>query len=322
MSDARRPLPDFLVVGAPKAGSTALHDALATHPQLYASPVKEPKFFLTGGVRPDGRHHRGPGDAHSAREWVWRRGDYERLFAPAPAGALRFESTPFYLWDRDSHLRIARDLPQVRLIAVIRDPIDRAFSNWTHLRADGLEPEADFEAACRAEPRRAAAGWAPFWRYLELGRYGEQFEHLFTQLPRERVCVIRYRQLVDAPAETLDGLCRFLGVDTGQVTVVPASNVGRWSGGGPANEALRRAIRGGSHLGAHLPPRTWRAIEGRLQAVLQRGGHARPRLEPAVRTRLAAEFTADNALLSRLLDADYSDWLAATGRGMYTVRRS
>src|SRR3954454_8944778 len=100
-------LPDFLIIGAPKAGSTALHDALAAHPQLYASPVKEPKHFLTEGRPPDHAGHRGPGDAHSAREWVWRREHYARLFAAAPPGALRFESTPFYLWSRESHARIA-----------------------------------------------------------------------------------------------------------------------------------------------------------------------------------------------------------------------
>jgi len=91
MAGARPSRPDFLIIGAPKAGSTALHDALASHPQLYASPVKEPKYFLTGDRRPDRATHRGPGDAHSAREWVWRRAEYERLFAAAPAGSLRYE---------------------------------------------------------------------------------------------------------------------------------------------------------------------------------------------------------------------------------------
>src|SRR3954449_3841528 len=86
-------LPDFLVIGAPKAGSTALHDALARHPQLYASPVKEPKYFLTGDRPPDPARQRGPGDPPRARELVWRPRDYEGLFAPAPPGSLRFEST-------------------------------------------------------------------------------------------------------------------------------------------------------------------------------------------------------------------------------------
>src|SRR5919198_2327820 len=100
-------VPDFLIIGAPKAGSTALHDALAGHPQLFASPVKEPKYFLTGGTRPPRAEHRGPGDAHSAREWIWRRDRYEQLFDAAPPDTLRFESTPFYLWQRASHARIA-----------------------------------------------------------------------------------------------------------------------------------------------------------------------------------------------------------------------
>ncbi len=66
-------LPDFLVIGAPKAGSTALHAALVQHPQLFLSTPKEPKFFLTGGRPPARSAQRGPGDAHSAREWIWRR---------------------------------------------------------------------------------------------------------------------------------------------------------------------------------------------------------------------------------------------------------
>lgn len=60
-------------------------------------------------------------------------------------------------------------MPDARLVAIVRDPVDRAYSNWAHLWCDGLEPEADFRAAREAEPARAASGWAPFWRYLELG---------------------------------------------------------------------------------------------------------------------------------------------------------
>ncbi|HWC38002.1 MAG TPA: hypothetical protein VG476_05715, partial [Acidimicrobiales bacterium] len=76
-------MPDFLIIGAPKAGSTALHAALAEHPQLYLSPVKEPKFFMCDG-RPVSQ--RGPGDAHSVREWIWRRDRYEGLFRSAAPG--------------------------------------------------------------------------------------------------------------------------------------------------------------------------------------------------------------------------------------------
>ena len=96
-------LPDFFVAGAPKAGTTAVHAALARHPSLYMSAVKEPKFFLTDGPPPT---RGGPGDVQTYREHVWRRDQYEALFDPAPPGTLRGESTPFYLYNRDAQRRI------------------------------------------------------------------------------------------------------------------------------------------------------------------------------------------------------------------------
>ena len=123
-------LPQFVIAGAPKAGTTALHAALATHPDLYLSPVKEPKYYLTDGRPPPRSGQRGPGDAHSAREWMWRQDDYHGLFARAPAGAVRGESTPFYLYDRSAQVRLVADVPGIKVIVVVRDPVDRALSNW------------------------------------------------------------------------------------------------------------------------------------------------------------------------------------------------
>jgi len=218
-------IPDFLIIGSPKAGSTALHVALARHPDLFLSDPKEPKFFMCDRAKPDPAQQRGPGDAHSAQEWVWDPARYEALFAAAPATALRGESTPFYLWDKASHRRIHALIPDVKMIAVIRDPIDRAYSNWGHLWCDGLEPESDFFRACELEPERIKAGYAPFWRYLETGLYGQQLEHLFGIFSKEQIFVLRYRQLIDNTAAILDEICAFLGVRTGQVSTIPRSNV-------------------------------------------------------------------------------------------------
>jgi hypothetical protein len=151
----RLALPDFLVIGAPKAGTTALHAALARHPDLYMSPVKEPKFFLTDGPPPN---RGGPGDVQTYREHIWRREDYEALFSAAQAGALRGESTPFYLYDRGAQRRIRALIPQAKLIVLVRDPVERAHSNWTHLWSAGREPVGDFVRACAEEDRRVAAG--------------------------------------------------------------------------------------------------------------------------------------------------------------------
>ena len=233
-------LPDFLLVGAPKCGTSALHAALARHPGLFLSTPKEPKFFLTDGPPP--RAGGGPGDVPTWGEHVWRRDAYEALFAAAPPGALCGESTVFYLYDRPAQRRIRDLLPDVRLIAVLRDPVERAHSNWAHLRGAGLEPEADFGAALALEPTRIAAGWAHFWHYVAQGRYGEQLEHLYGLFPREQVLLVRYRELRDAPVETADRVCRFLGVDTGVLTGVPRAHVrpdvaGRTAGPSAAERA-------------------------------------------------------------------------------------
>jgi Sulfotransferase family len=312
-------MPDFLIIGAPKAGSTALHAALAQHPGLFLSPVKEPKFFMCDGPPAPPA---GPGDAHSVKEWIWRRGDYEALFADAPAGALRGESTPFYLWDREAQARIRTALPEARLIAILRDPVDRAYSNWTHLWCDGLEPVDDFVSACLLEERRVAKGWAPFWRYLELGRYGEQLRDLCTRFPREQVHVLRYRDLVDEPARTLDRICAFLGVDPGLVTSAPSENVSSWVAPTAVNRALQGLCRSGASAGRHLPPAVWRAASAPLLAVLRRGEAQRPKLDPADRERLLTFFVDDVRLLEELTGESYAQWLLAEDRGAYSVRRS
>ena len=192
-------LPDFLLLGAPKCGTSALHAALARHPGLDLSDPKEPKYFLTADAPPPTAGG-GPGDVATWAEHVWHRADYEALFAKAPAEALCGESTVFYLYDTDAQRRIRETLPHARLIAVLRDPVERAHSNWMHLRGAGLEPEADFRCALGREVRRAAAGWAHFWHNAAQGRYGEQLDHLYGLFPREQVLLLRYRELRDDPA--------------------------------------------------------------------------------------------------------------------------
>jgi hypothetical protein len=298
-------LPDFLVIGAPKAGTTALHAALARHPALYMSPIKEPKFFLSDGPPPA---RGGPGDALTYREHVWRREDYEALFHAAPAGMLRGESTPLYMYDRDAMRRIRDLIPGAKLIAVLRDPVERAHSNWTHLWSAGLEPIGDFVQACGEEQRRIGGGWASFWHYTGLGLYGEQLEHLFTLFPREQVLIFRYRQVVDSPAGTVDRICDFLGVEKGVVTEIPRQNVTAHPEATLAHRAAARAMRAGAAAGRYLPGPAAEAVTERLERFLQRSSRERQPLSWQQRQELIPRFEADLELLERILGEDFSDW--------------
>ena len=300
-------LPDFLVIGAPKAGTTALHAALAGHPALYLSPVKEPKFFLTDGPPPT--RGGGPGDVQTYREHVWRRDDYEALFADAPRGSLRGESTPFYLYDRAAQRRIRALIPRARLIVILRDPVERAHSNWTHLWSAGLEPIGDFVRACAEEDRRAAAGWAPFWHYTRIGRYGEQLDHLLTQFPAEQVFVLRYHALVDAPARTLDDICGFLGVQRGIIAEVPRENVTAHPRSSATHQAVSKLVRGTAAAGRHLPGVAGTAITRPLERFLQQNAGRRQPLTWQQRQAVLPYFEDDIRVLEKTTEADFSDWL-------------
>jgi hypothetical protein len=299
-------LPDFLLIGAPKAGTTALHLALSAHPEVFMSTPKEPKFFLADdGVRPIPRG--GPGDAQTIRKQVWQRADYERLFDAAPRGSLRGESTTRYLHDKAAHRRIHETVRDARLITVLRDPVDRAHSNWTHLRSAGLESE-DFIRACDLEHERTRAGWASFWRYLSLGRYGEQLTHLFSVFPREQVLVLFYRDLREQPGPTLDLVCRFLGVTPGILADLPAANITVASTPSWPNRLLGHLLRQSAAAGHWVPERIREAVSGPAVRLLQREQLRRHPLQPLERRLLIPRFEEDVRRLEDLLGIVLPHW--------------
>jgi len=204
------PLPNLFVIGAPKCGTTSLHRYLDQHPRISMSAVKEPKFFLAQGSRP---HHRGPGDERACRAYVVDRDAYESLFSYPPGpGAYAGESSPYYLWHPDAAPGIRELVPEARLVAVLREPTLRAYSNWADLREQGRE-KLDFASAMSAEEERQKLDWEPFWFYRQLGLYGEQLARLFTVFPRRQVWVLLADDLAEAPDRAVGEVFDFLGLE-------------------------------------------------------------------------------------------------------------
>jgi Sulfotransferase domain len=202
----------------------------------------------------------------------------------------------------------------VKLIVVIRDPVERAHSNWTHLWSAGLEPVGDFVLACAEEERRIAAGWASFWHYTGLGRYGAQLDHAFSLFAREQVLVLRYRRLIDDPAGTLSTICGFLGVDTGVLSEIPRENVTAHPEQTVAHRAVALGMRASAAVGRRLPGSAATAATHRLERFLQRGRRERQPLSWEQRQAILPKFTADIKLLETVLGEDFSDWLAPRDR--------
>jgi hypothetical protein len=182
--------PTFLVIGAMKSGTTTLSHHLGDHPDVFMLP-QEGQFF----------------DRHPERGMDW----YRDLFASATTPAIG-ESTPSYMYVEHVAPAVARDLPGVRAIAILRDPVRRAYSHYWHNRTRGHEP-LEFEAALQAEPERLTRGLRDRIRYsyADRGLYAEQLERFTRHVPL--VKVVLFEELVRDPAAALGSIYEFIGVD-------------------------------------------------------------------------------------------------------------
>ncbi len=213
-------LPDFLILGAMRAGTSSLFQYLAQHPELYRSQRKEIEYFTYEHVR--------------GERW------YRAHFAPLWSAKRSYEACPSYLFHPLAPKRTYALLPNAKLIVLLRAPAERAYSHWQHMTRLGFET-LPFADAVKAEParthadaRRIADGrilqskaWERF-SYVARGFYAEQLARWLEFYPREAFHVVQFDQLISEPQRTLDDLCDFLRV----ARFVPAdlrnfSNIGR-----------------------------------------------------------------------------------------------
>ncbi len=230
---SRRPLPDFLIIGAQKAGTTSLHEYLCEHPLVSSSTVKEVHYF----------------DLAYARGSGWYRAHFH---LPRRAGGIAGEASPYYLFHPLVPARVAGDLPRARLIVLLRNPIERAYSQHNHERALGFET-LGFEQAIGREPERLRGeeeriarvpGYASFAHqhhsYLARGRYAHQLERWFSRVERERMLVLSAEELFERPAEVVLEAQRFLGLEALPPADLTARNARSYA---PLDDAVRARLR-------------------------------------------------------------------------------
>ncbi|WP_432478375.1 sulfotransferase domain-containing protein [Nocardioides sp. GXQ0305] len=208
-----RALPDFLVIGTMRGGSSSLFRWLCAHPDVARPLRKEIEYFNV-------HHDRGEG---------W----YRQHFPLRARGALgrarhhplqTFEATPCYLFHPEVPRRAAALLPDARLVALLRDPVERAYSHYRHMRQLGFE-KLSFPEAVAAEESRLAPELEHMrqdpgyfsriharFSYVSRGRYAEQLERWLAHYPRSQLLVVESRDLYTSPAECLTGITRFLGL--------------------------------------------------------------------------------------------------------------
>jgi hypothetical protein len=193
-------LPDFIIGGAPRSGTTWLYQVLSSHPQVYmAKPVKpEPKFFLIDEIYANGLTY------------------YGHWFEPATENQIAGEKSTNYLENATVARRIREAVPSVKLLFLLRDPVQRAWSNYLWSKMNGLETLA-FEDALAAEEERERnyppkLRYARPYAYRSRGLYAQQLLPYFSLFAREQILCLRFEDIETDASDFVARIHRFLGV--------------------------------------------------------------------------------------------------------------
>jgi hypothetical protein len=204
-------LPNFVILGAAKAGTTALYHYLTQHPEIYMTPTKETNFFSLMDDRLD---FRGPGDQdYISRFSITAMEEYRAQFRGRTTETAVGEASPLYLYCPQAPPRIHEYLPDAKLVAILRNPVARAYSAFLHLVRDGRETTVEFGSALREEEARIRDRWEHIWHYKRMGFYHEQVKRYYDLFDREQIRLYTYRRFTSEPLSVLQDLFRFLGVD-------------------------------------------------------------------------------------------------------------
>jgi sulfotransferase family protein len=272
-------LPNFLVIGAAKGGTTSLYQYLRQHPDIYMSPMKEPNYFTDE-------------DQLFGKKSVRSRGEYEQLFAAVNGERAVGEATPRYLNAIRGIGRIQADLPGVRLIVTLRQPADRAYSAYLQRFTDSRE-------------RRSAEEVLRPGNYLfESGHYHAKLQRYFDSFPRDRIKVILFDDLSARPREIVRSLYSFLGVDPDfEVDTSIRFNTTL----SPRFLRLTRLYNATAKVAARIAP--WPNGTG-FGTLLRRPLLRKPDpIPPALWRRLTDHYRDDIIATGELIERDLSHWL-------------
>jgi hypothetical protein len=290
-------LPNFIVIGAAKAGTTALYWYLAEHPEVFMSPVKETNYFAYG-LDSEGQLLYGDPDVHRFPVKTLR--EYEELFANAGGAVAIGEASPIYLECPQAAVRIRQVVPAVKLICSLRHPVDRAYSDYQMYllrRGRPFDPERELTAA---------SVWAqPDSHWMQIGKYHDQLKRYLDTFPRDQMHVFLFDDFKRNALQTVQGVYRFVGVDPGfEPDFATPHNVG----GIPANRLLEGVFTSRSIRSAVKPWMPTRAVNW-IRRLRMKNMRQAPPLPVELRKDLTRHFYSDMVKTSELIGRSLDHWL-------------
>lgn len=299
------PMPSFLVLGVAKAGTTSLYEYLKQHPQIYMSPKKEPHFFAFGEAPLP--PFTGPGAVGVEERVIATLPAYQALFTDWRTEVAGGEVSTSNFTARGC-TRIQHYVPDARLILFLRQPAERAYSQFLHGRRTGWEPCREFTQALAAEPSRIQQNWLPALCYSPPSFYAPTLQQYLASFPREQLLIYLYEEWQAQPLRILQEIFQFIGVDD---QFVPDMTVRYNTAAVPRSRHLVQFLRSPHLLKRWLRP----FLAPRLRQQLMRNLATRtytkpPPLAPTVYAWLTERYREDILQVETLLQRDLSHWLA------------
>jgi hypothetical protein len=285
-------VPDFFIVGAPKSGTSSLYHYLIQHPDIFMTDPKEPHFFY---------NHDSPGAPVLEKKDL---SDYLTLFEGVSTRIRAGEASTSYLWSANAAREIHTLQPKARIIAILRDPVERAYSQyWQQVRLGG--ERLSFEEALKEGPERIRQGrWHGLY-YVDCGRYATQVQRYLRLFGAGRVSIYLFEDLVTNPMSMCRNIFEFLGVfPEATIRTARAYN----PGGAPRSRLFARVL--GAQkikepLKKLLPESFRRGLGDRLRAS---NNKPVPRMRPETAARLRETFREEVLRLEELIGRDLSHW--------------
>lgn len=297
-------LPNFLVIGAAKAGTTSLYYYLRQHPEVFMSNLKEPHFFSFEGEELNFRRAGNLLDPINETA-ITDLSDYYSLFKDVSTEKAVGEASPSYLHTPKAADRIKFYIPHAKLIAILRHPVDRAYSAFLGQYLNGVEKGtpylSDFSEALNSEEQFIRENWTPIFFYKKLGFYYEQLKYYYDVFPKSQIHICLNEDLQKYPLKTLQQIYHHIEVDP---SFVPDTSMKAGVSGVPKNQALYRFLKQDS-VKKLLKPILPKGIGQRFEKQMLN----KPRMSEGVRRELLDLYHDDILKLQDLIDRDLSFWL-------------
>ncbi len=297
-------MPNFLVIGASKAGTTSLYEYLKQHPQVYMSPLKELRFFALEGENPN---FCGPwDDIEIERYSITSLDAYKHQFLGVTDEIAIGEASPWYLYSEKAAINIKKYLPKAKLIAILRDPVDRAYSHFSMHVLNGREPLTEFTQAIQEEKNRISNNWSWSWHYVQRGLYYQQLSRYFSLFEDEKIKIYLYEDLKTNAIKVVQDIFQFLGVET---SFIPDLSLQHNVSGIPKNKILHSFLTKKNPVKTLLKSLIPDQYRHQLSTKLTTKNLAKSTVSLEVRQELIKVYRDDILQLQDLIDRDLSAWL-------------